>query len=116
MINPEEVISEIEDRLADGYVSRDQRDEIVGYVQDLANALEKAETERDALQRSEGDEHCARYRVSRVRRLIDERIDFRQEVKDLRQQVKDLQAEINTERATVSDLRKRVRISRMGIK
>ncbi len=93
MINPEAVISEIEDRLADGYVNLEQRDEIVGYVQDLANALEKVETERDALQRSEGDEHCASYRVASVRRLIDERDALRQQVEGLRQQVETLRAE-----------------------
>lgn len=59
MINPEAIISEIEDRLADGYVSRDQRDEIVGYAEDLADALEKAEKERDALEK-EPDEGAPR--------------------------------------------------------
>jgi hypothetical protein len=40
-MSPEDIVSEIEDLIADGYVSADQRGQVIGYVEDIITDLDK---------------------------------------------------------------------------
>lgn len=86
-MSPYAIITEIEDRLADGYVSRDQRDEIVGYAEDLADALEKMEKERDTI---EEERDALRKQVEALRA---ESAELNSECNSLVQEVEALRAE-----------------------